>query len=45
MTLRLLALTCVSMFYRSEQDKEPEPEVVAEVTGAGPSEDSTSDGI
>ncbi|XP_057538805.1 protein MOR1-like isoform X2 [Amaranthus tricolor] len=28
---------------RSEQDKEPEPEVVAEVTGAGPSEDSTSD--
>ncbi|CAO2842672.1 unnamed protein product [Amaranthus hypochondriacus] len=28
---------------RSEQDKEPEPEVVAEVTGAGPSEESTSD--
>ncbi|KMT04298.1 hypothetical protein BVRB_8g183730 [Beta vulgaris subsp. vulgaris] len=28
---------------RSEQDKEPEPEVVAEVTGAGPLEESTSD--
>uniref|UniRef100_A0A803LPT6 TOG domain-containing protein n=1 Tax=Chenopodium quinoa TaxID=63459 RepID=A0A803LPT6_CHEQI len=28
---------------RSEQDKEPEPEVVAEVENAGPSEESTSD--
>ncbi|CAO2823819.1 unnamed protein product [Amaranthus hypochondriacus] len=28
---------------RSEQDKEPEPEIVLEVTGAGPSEESTSD--
>ncbi|KNA20108.1 hypothetical protein SOVF_055370 [Spinacia oleracea] len=28
---------------RSEQDKEPEPEVVAEVENTGPSEESTSD--
>ncbi|XP_062093568.1 protein MOR1-like [Humulus lupulus] len=28
---------------RSEQDKEPEKEVVSEVVGAGPSEESTSD--
>lgn len=28
---------------RSEQDKEPEPEVVDEVTNTGPSEESTSD--
>ena len=32
-------------FSRSEQDKEPEPEIVLEVTGAGPSEESTSDGM
>ncbi|XP_062100936.1 uncharacterized protein LOC133806869 [Humulus lupulus] len=30
---------------RSEQDKEPEKEVVSEVVGAGPFEESTSDGV
>ncbi|XP_062074360.1 protein MOR1-like [Humulus lupulus] len=30
---------------RSEQDKEPEKEVVSEVVGASPSEESTYDGV
>ena len=30
---------------RSEQDKEPEKEVVSEVVGTGPSEEATDDGM
>jgi len=33
------------LMFRSEQDKEPEQEVVAEVTGTGPSEETVSDGM
>lgn len=31
-------------FVRSEQDKEPEQEVVSDVAAAGPSEESTDEG-
>lgn len=31
--------------FRSEQDKEPEKEVMSEAVGAGPSEESTDDGM
>lgn len=33
------------LFIRSEQDKEPEREVVSEVVGPGLSEESTADGM
>lgn len=33
------------LYFRSEQDKEPEPEAVSEVAGPGPSEESGADGI
>ena len=33
------------LLFRSEQDKEPEQEVVAEVTGTRPLEESVSDGM
>lgn len=38
-------LTSVVVVVRSEQDKEPEPEVASETVGPGPSDDSAGDGI
>lgn len=39
------SLTSVFVVVRSEQDKEPEPEVTSEVAGPGPSDDSAADGM
>ena len=41
----ILCVLTVYFPHRSEQDKEPEQEVVSEVVGSGPSEETVTDGM